>query len=344
MTITRKLLAAGLLALASAASMTVHAASDDLAQLYKTAKTEGKVVMYTSIPSFILDAWKEQFNKAYPGVELEFFRSGTGKVVARVEAESRAGQIQGDLLWVADAAIFPELVKKDLLAAYRSPEWDKVKFGKERDGHFIMGRVLVGAIFANTNTNKATPTSWNDLTKPEYKDQVAIPSPLVSGSMAVIVGTMVHDKRYGWDYFRKLKNNGALVLQDVPDTARAAASGERALGVSLTMYKFQPELAASPVKIVYPDDGSVLMPSPFGIFKSAPHPAAARLLERFLLSTEAQQVLADHGIYAARSDVPPPKGMPPLADLQAKGLMPDISWLSLNQNQLKSEWRNLFGH
>ena len=188
------------------------------------------------------------------------------------------------------------------------------------------------------------PTTWSDLTKPEYKNQVSVASPLVSGAMAVILGAMAHDPRYGWDYFRKLKDNGVLVLQDVPDTARAAASGERPLGMTLTMYKYQPELVHSPIKVIYPSDGVVLIASPFGIFKDAPHPNAARLLDRFLLSSEAQAVLAEHGIYPARLDVAAPQGMPALKDLQAKAIIPDIPWIAANEDKLKTQWREIFGH
>jgi iron(III) transport system substrate-binding protein len=320
-----------LLAAAGMAPLAARAADDSLEKLHAAAKAEGKVVLYTSIPEFILDDWRTLFAKTYPGVDLEFFRSGTGKV-------------QGDLIWVADQTVFPELIAKDLLAVYRSPEWDQVGFGKDSGGHFIMGRVLAGVIFANTNEAKTMPTSWQDLTKPIYKNEVALASPLVSGSMAVIAGALIHDPHYGWAYFEKLKENGALVLQDVPDTARAAASGQRALGVTLTMYKYEPGLTNAPLKVIYPADGTVLISSPFGIFRQAPHPNAARLLYRFLLSAPAQMVLSNHGIYPARLDVPPPAGMPSLQELQKGAIIPDIDWIAANETAMKMKWRAVFGH
>jgi iron(III) transport system substrate-binding protein len=348
MTTRRDFTTLAMLAAASGmAPFVANAAPDtdkDLQALYAGAKKEGKAVFYTSVPNFILDDWRRLFEKTYPGVDLELFRSGTGNVIARVEAERRAGQVQGDLIWVADQTVFPGLIKQNLLAVYRCPEWDKVGFGKDPGGHFVMGRVLAGVIFANSTQTKTIPTSWHDLTKPIYKDQIALASPLVSGSMADIVGAMVHDPKYGWDYFRKLKRNGALVLQDVPDTARAAASGQRDLGVTLTMYKYEPALENAPIKIIYPSDGTVLISSPFGIFRQAQHPMAARLLYRFLLSKPAQQILSNHGIFPARLDVPPPAGMPSLAELKKTAIIPDANWVAANQTDIKMKWRALFGH
>lgn len=339
------LAAAGAVAPFTASGAVSDVDSDkELKMLYAGAKKEGKVVFYTSVPNFILDDWRKLFGQTYPGVDLELFRSGTGNVIARVEAERRAGEIEGDLIWVADQTVFPDLIKKNLLAVYRCPEWDKVGFGKDPGGHFVMGRVLAGVIFANSEQTKIMPTSWLDLTKSIYENQVALASPLVSGSMADIVGAMVHNPRYGWDYFRKLKQNGALVLQDVPDTARAAASGQRDLGVTLTMYKYEPGLENAPIKVIYPSDGTVLISSPFGIFRQAQHPMAARLLYRFLLSKSAQQVLSNHGIYPARLDVSPPSGMPSLAELKKTAILPDADWVAANQVKIKMQWRAIFGH
>ncbi|GAB4205903.1 MAG: hypothetical protein Fur0019_08450 [Tibeticola sp.] len=71
--------------------------------------------------------------------------------------------------------------------------------------------------------------SFADLTKPALEGKVAIASPLVSGSTHVIDGALWKDPRFGWKYFEQLKKNDLLVLNDVPDVARAVASGERAL-------------------------------------------------------------------------------------------------------------------
>ncbi len=318
-----------------------HAQDDDIAALYAQARQEGKVVMYTSVPSFLLDRWKVLFKAKYPGVDVEFFRSGTGKVLARIETETRAGALGGDVVWMADPTAFNGMVAQKQLLAYRPPEWQHIKLAKQPDGYFVAGRILVGCLLVNPKAGGAGVKSFADLTKPALKGKVAIASPLVSGSTHVIDGTLWKDPRFGWKYFEQLKKNDVLVLNDVPDVARAVASGERAAGISLTLYKYQPEYANSPMEVVLPSEGAVTMASPLGILAKAPHPAAAKLFYRFLLSPIAQTVLSEAGIYPARDDVPAPNGLPDYDKL--KKLLPDFDWIEKSQRENQAKWRELFG-
>jgi iron(III) transport system substrate-binding protein len=319
-------------------------ADESMDALYAKAKTEGKAVMYTSVPTFILDEWRSLFEAEYPGVKLEYFRSGTGKVLARIDAEKTAGQLHGDIVWVADATAYPDFAKQGLLASYKTPEWEHIPFGKDPGGHYVTGRILAGVIFANTKETQDFPASWADLADAKYKGKVAMASAIVSGSTTVMVSGLVHDAKLGWPYFQKLKDNGVLILQDVPDVARSVASGERPLGITLTLYKYQAEYKDSPIKMVFPKEGPILMASPMGLFAKAEHPNAGRLLYRFLLSQKAQEVLSKHGIYPARDDVAAPAGLPPLAEVKKNAIIPDSDWMVANWNDVKSKWRAMFGH
>ncbi|GAB4402997.1 MAG: ABC transporter substrate-binding protein [Rhodoferax sp.] len=319
----------------------VQAQDTDLAGLYAQAKGEGKVVMYTSVPSFLLDRWKILFQAKFPGIEVEFFRSGTGKVLARVETEARAGAVRGDVVWLADPTAFNGLVAQKQLLSYQPPEWQHITLAKHPEGYYAAGRILVGCLLVNPKAGGAGVKSFADLTKPALKGKVVIASPLISGSTHVIDGALWKDPRFGWKYFEQLKKNEVLVLNDVPDVARAVASGERAAGISLTLYKYQPEYANSPMQIVLPTEGAIPMASPLGVFAKAPHPAAAKLFYRFLLSPIAQNVLAEAGIYPARDDVPAPNGLPDYDKL--KKLPPDFDWIENNRRDNQAQWRALFG-
>lgn len=317
------------------------AGDESIEDLYAQAKKEGKVVMYTSVPTFLLDQWKKQFAAKYPGVDLEYFRSGTGKVLARIETESRAGSLGGDLVWLADPTAFDGMVQQKLLRAYEPPEWKHITLAKNPEGYFVAGRVLVGCLLTNPQAGGASVKSFADLTDPAMKGKICIASPLISGSTNVMDGALWHDPRFGWKYFEELKKNDVLVLNDVPDVARAVASGERAAGISLSLFKYKPEFINSPMHVVIPSEGAITMPSPLALFEKAPHPAAAKLLYRFLLSPEAQGVLSDAGIYPARTDVAPPKGLPSFPEL--KKLEPDFAWIEAHRSENQAKWRALFG-
>ena len=339
--ITRRSFNALALGLAGAAASTGAFADSDMDMLYAAARKEGAVVMYTSVPGFLLERWKTAFAAAYPGIEVNFFRSGTGKVLARVESEMRAGALGGDVVWLADPTTFVSLVQGKALLSYRPPEWNKIKLAKNADGYFAAGRILLGVLLVNPDAGGANVKSFADLVKPEMKGKISIASPLISGSTNMIDAALLKSPAFGWDYFEKLKKNDVLVLNDVPDVARAVASGERAAGISLTLYKYQPEYAKSPMKIVIPEEGAIPVPSPVGVFAKAPHPNAAKLFYRFLLSAPAQKILSEVGIYPAATDVAAPAGLPALDAM--KLMQPDTDWLTAHQREIQGRWRSLFG-
>ncbi|MGC9184302.1 MAG: extracellular solute-binding protein [Thiomonas sp.] len=318
-----------------------HAQAPDVEALDAEAKKEGKVVMYTSVPTFLLSRWKTLFQAKYPGIDVEFFRSGTGKVLARVETESRAASLGGDLAWLADPTTFNSMIAQNLLLSYEPPEWKHITLAKNPQGYFVAGRVLVGCLLTNPKAGGAAVKSFADLANPAMKGKICIASPLISGSTNIIDGALWKDPRFGWKHFEKLKKNEVLVLNDVPDVARAVASGERAAGISLSLYKYQPEFANSPMQVVLPAEGAIPIASPLGIFAKAPHPNAAKLFYRFLLSPVAQTVLSEAGIYPARTDVPAPNGLPDFAQL--KKLLPDFAWIEAHQRENQAQWRELFG-
>jgi iron(III) transport system substrate-binding protein len=247
-------------------------AEESIDQLHEQAKKEGAVIMYTSVPTFLLEAWKGIFEKTYPGVPVTYFRSGTGKVLARIESERRAGHVGGDVVWLADPTTYDSLVKSKALASFQPPEWQAITLAKEPHGLYAAGRILVGVLLVNKQQLPNPPKSFSDLVKPEYKGKVAIASPLVSGSTNIIDGALLKNPNFGWAYFEGLKKNDVLVLPDVPDVARSVASGERAAGISLTLYKYQPEFKNSPMEIVFPSEGAIPVASPVALLAGSPHP------------------------------------------------------------------------
>jgi len=68
-----------------------------------------KIMLYTSVPTEIMTAIADAFMAANPGIELEVFRSGTGTIQTKLAAEAQAGNIQADVLWVAEFSYYETL-------------------------------------------------------------------------------------------------------------------------------------------------------------------------------------------------------------------------------------------
>jgi putative spermidine/putrescine transport system substrate-binding protein len=156
-----------------------------------------------------------------------------------------------------------------------------------------------GYVAIGYNSAKVTtpPTSFADLLKPIYKNEVAIngnPTQASAAFSAVFAaalanGGSLNNIAPGIAYFKKLHQAGNFV----PVTASAATmeSGQTPI-VIWWDYLLASEIgpSVSGLKIVIPSDASYAAYYDQAISKYAPDPAAARLWEEYLYSTAGQNL------------------------------------------------------
>ena len=150
----------------------------------------GKLVLYTSQPERDAAQTVAAFKKAYPGVEVELFRSGTTEVMGKLMAEFAGGTSKADVLLLADAATMESLKKAGRLLPYPAAKLVGFEAGSFDPDKIYFGSKLITTGIAVNTSAKLRPTSFADLAKPEYKGQMAMPSPLYSGAAAIMLGTM----------------------------------------------------------------------------------------------------------------------------------------------------------
>jgi ABC-type Fe3+ transport system substrate-binding protein len=73
----------------------------------------------------------------------------------------------------------------------------------------------------------------------------------------------------------------------------------------------------------------------------APHPSAARFFTDWLFGKEAQQILADDGLYVPNDEVSYPKDKRPLKDLKLLPAPPEE--IHKRSEEIKDKFRELFG-
>ena len=96
----------------------IGVAAAALAVTAQAQAPSGKLVLYTSQPERDASQTVAGFKKAYPGVEVEIFRSGTTEVLGKLAAEFSGGQPKADVLLIADAASMESLKKDGRLLPY----------------------------------------------------------------------------------------------------------------------------------------------------------------------------------------------------------------------------------
>jgi iron(III) transport system substrate-binding protein len=120
-------------------------------------------------------------------------------------------------------------------------------------------------------------------------------------------------KLYGPDYFKAFAANDVMVAGDGSATREAIASGERDVAPVSEYDAFAFKKDGKPVDVIWPEDGTILLPAPLGLAKGSDNPENGKALAEYLLSQEGQQLIADTTLsWSARRDVKAPEGKPEL--------------------------------
>jgi iron(III) transport system substrate-binding protein len=341
-----KLVSCGLL-FAAAAVMAIPAvhAQETTPAMIAAAKKEGKVSWYTSVDVKVAEAVAKAFRAEYPGIDIEVERSGSERVLQRINQEYQSSIHNVDVVNSSDASHFLYWKQQKWLAAHTPPDVKRFPAQyKDPEGYYAAWRATLSVMGYNTKLidAKDAPTSYADLLDPKWKGKLVKAHPGYSGT--ALTGTYAIVKALSWDYLEKLSKQSVLQVQSTTATPKSIASGERVVMVDGNEYNMFIEIdAKSPVKIIYPKEGTPFVTSPVAIFAEAPHPNAARVLENFLFTAKIQQLTVDQGgTRSMHPDVKDPPGRTPLSQIKLlpddpAGMLPQIA-------DIKKRYTELFGN
>jgi iron(III) transport system substrate-binding protein len=298
------------------------------------------VTLYTSEPLDKINEMKQDFEKRNPGITLNIYRSGTQVVISKLQAEQQAGGMQADILWMADIDYFEDLAKKELLMSYDPPESGKVPSKFKYDGaRYHEVRLIFNTVAFNTLRVKTRPTSWKDLTDPKFKGKVGVASPFYSGAAFSTLGTHMTMPGLGWDLYKNLKANGVVVEQANGTVAKKLATGEFHV-VSVVDFMVRGDKdAGSPVDHIWPQEGAILVATPFAILKGTKNVEGSRAFLRYLYSPDGQKLFVQQGYVPVLPGVEGPKGLPPE---KLEVVLTDQAYMNKNREELKARYRQLF--
>lgn len=314
---------------------------DDKKADNKSAGVKGELMVYTSIyPDIIDNMCKPNVTKAFPDMKVNWFQGGTEKVVTKITGEIKAKKIAADVLMVADPSYYLKLNDQKLLLPYKSKEEPNLINDKADDGAWYAVRVCNMIIAYNGDKLKAedAPKSWEELTDPKWKGKIAMPNPMLSGTAYVAVGALAD--KYGWEYFDKLKANGIRVEEGNSAIQNKLLTGEYAAAMILeeNILKLA-NTKKEPLKVSYPSDGVIQVPSPIAIFNTTKNPEGAKALVDWWLSKEGQEAVVKGWMHSVRGDVKEPTGAPATKQLTETKMKVDWRKLADNNAQIKEEFR-----
>lgn len=185
-----------------------------------------------------------------------------------------------------------------LLAPYKVQSWSEIPASaKDSNGDWFDDYGGYVSIGYNSKVVKVPPTSFKDLLKPVYKNEVALngnPTQAGAAFAAVYAAALANGGSFGniapgIAYFKQLSAEGNFV--PVTGSESTVESGQTPILIWWD-YLEESEVAQKfpGWKVVIPTDGHYAAYYSQAISATAPDPAAARLWEEYLYSTTGQNL------------------------------------------------------
>ncbi|GHV44939.1 ABC transporter substrate-binding protein [Synergistales bacterium] len=265
------------------------------------AMAKESIIIYTSMKESLIGGIVEGFKKQNPGIDVDYQSAGAGKLMAKIAAERESGKILADLIWTSEVPDFYSMKQQGILEQYKTPLIGEILNPfDDYDGHFTAARLGTLGIAINTAQIKNPPTQWSDLFKPEYKGAFGIADPALSGTSYMSVALL--EKQFGWEFFDKLYGNKARIGKGSGQVVDDTASGELAASLAVDYITNDKIAKGAPIALYYPPE-LLMAPSPIAIFKGSKNLEAAKKFLDYLLSYDAQVLVASEGTLSVRTDV-----------------------------------------
>jgi iron(III) transport system substrate-binding protein len=284
------------------------------------AGAQQSVVLYTSNEATLNKLIAAEFEKE-TGISVNVISAGSGVVIKRLQSEK--DRPQGDLVWGISRSLlqtnaeyfdpYASAHKSAIPAEYRDPQ-----------DRWIGTNLHLLVVLQNTKSipDAQGPKTWEDLTSPKFKGNVAFTDPANSGSAYSTV-TLLLDLwgggNAGWSKVEKLfanmrmLNRSSLVFQGV-------GNGEYGLGVSLEYAGYLWASNGAPVKVVYPADGTIPQMEGVAVIKGGPNAAGARKFVDYVNRKDVREMILKQTFRRpARQDLDLPNlpgKMPRLSDIK----------------------------
>jgi iron(III) transport system substrate-binding protein len=217
----------------------VGSASAQDAKLIDAAKKEGgKVIIYSSMESSISDGIAAGFKKK-TGLEMEYWRGSSTKVLDRALNEHRAGKPLFDVaITIADPMYLMQ--KEGVFAKYESPSaagFPKSLIDPNLGPNYRT--LLIGVVYNKDIIKPAdAPKSFEDLVKPQFRGKVVMPDPTQHTTTTQWVASLpkLLGKENAEKFIRDLAASKPVLVESLLPPVERAVTGEVPIAITLLHY------------------------------------------------------------------------------------------------------------
>jgi len=276
----------------------------------KDRKPSGNLTIYTSMYQEGIDIVKKELKKEFPRCSIEFVYGGTGRLEHRIATERASGRLGCDILMVAEPTYSLELKKSGLLHQYISREAVNLAFDYDTEGYWYPVRInnMVLAFNPARNAKNSIPNSFQDFANDSrFRGAVSMRNPSISGTTMAALSAL--KDKYGYQYIDALGRQNVHIEYGSEGSLSKLESGEYRVIMTLEESILQTrEKDGSKLEVIYPEDGTVMIPSPIMIISSRwsanRNTKAAEVITDWFLSEKGQNAIVSGWMHSVRIDFP----------------------------------------
>jgi iron(III) transport system substrate-binding protein len=263
------------------------------ADLAAAAAKDGSLTWYTTFADDDVQPIVAAFNKTYPKVKVNALRLSADKIPPRVITEQRGKKFNADII-SGDSPQLAQLLQIGALQSYTPKDIAPLPGGLDLPkGYEGVVYVVTTVVAYNPTVVKQkhlpVPTSWEDLTKPAWRGQFSIDPGAVNWYDSLIK-QMGNDKALA--LLKALGDNKPVFVESHTQALTDVQAGEPAGAATAYGYKSSSLKKKTPEQIEFVNANP--LPSSLTLIdlaKNAPHPAAARLFEDWMVSKAGQEAV-----------------------------------------------------
>lgn len=264
---------------------------------------------YTALDSNEAKLYIEAF-ESETGIHVKWVRLSSGEVLTRLRNEKNNPQVS---VWFGGPFTDFIAAKKEGLLLPYAP---KINF-KLPEGGYDAEHAWTGISFgvigfvSNTDILKRKkikpPESWDDLLKPEFKNDISMAYAYTSGTAYTILAALAQMKgeEAALQYFRALNRNIHHYNKSGSACVTQVSLGEIAVGIAFSQDILKKGIGKGfPVTMTFPKEGTGYEYAAMAMMKGAPEPQLAKKFMDWMLGKKAQKMMIESYRYPLRKNMP----------------------------------------
>lgn len=280
------------------ASNGASAQSADWNATVEAAKKEGKLLIYNGTNFPIVRKIAEQVQQQY-GISVDVLDGRATEIRERIRVEQSTNRTVASLSYSGFTTLFTQMGEGVFQPHGTLPNAKGMMAELPSNGTIALGSVGLFIVMYNTNLVKPgeAPKSWRDLTDPRWQGKILSDDYRAAGAGNVWFEATLN--AFGRQFHEKMAAQKPVFSRNFPESERRVARGEYPLYIPFNVSEYI-SLRGLPIKATVPSEGAPYVPFGGAILRDAPHPNAARVFLNFMLSDQAQAMLAAEGFRPAK--------------------------------------------